>query len=312
MNEAADERRADQGNTGGRGEQVAQGERGGERRGTLSVVPTPIGNPRDITLRALDVLRTAGLVAAEDTRRARRLLDAHEINVRVVSCYDHNEQARTKELLAALNAGTDVALISDAGTPLVNDPGYLVVGAALADGLRVDPLPGASAALSALVGSGLPANRFLYVGFLPRKSAARRTALTELASLSATLIFFEAPHRVVEMLADVREVLGDRSAALVRNLTKSHEEWLRGPLSQVHAELAARAEVKGEITVVVEGVRRGESTNGVGAGGLDPDRVIELLLGAGLDTRTVRSLAGQLTGLARNEVYDRVSVLRPR
>ncbi|MFV2023117.1 MULTISPECIES: 16S rRNA (cytidine(1402)-2'-O)-methyltransferase [unclassified Micromonospora] len=305
MNEAADERRADQGDTGGPGEQ---------RRGTLSVVPTPIGNPRDITLRALDVLRTAGLVAAEDTRRARRLLDAHDIDVRVVSCYDHNEQARTAELISVLNAGTDVALISDAGTPLVNDPGYLVVGAALADGLRVDPLPGASAALSALVGSGLPANRFLYVGFLPRKSAARRTALTELAPLSATLIFFEAPHRVVEMLADVREVLGDRPAALVRNLTKSREEWLRGPLSQVHADLAGRDEVKGEITVVVEGIRRRESTNGggVGAGGLDPDRVIELLLGAGLDTRTVRSLTGQLTGLARNEVYDRVSALRPR
>ncbi|WFE23258.1 16S rRNA (cytidine(1402)-2'-O)-methyltransferase [Solwaraspora sp. WMMD937] len=311
MNEAAGGSRGDQGDAGG---QVDPSGRGDERRGTLSVVPTPIGNPRDITLRALDVLRTAGLVAAEDTRRARRLLDAHDIDVRIVSCYDHNEQARTAELISVLNAGTDVALISDAGTPLVNDPGYLVVGAALADGLRVDPLPGASAALSALVGSGLPANRFLYVGFLPRKSAARRTALTELAPLSATLIFFEAPHRVVEMLADVREVLGDRSAALVRNLTKSHEEWLRGPLSRVHADLAARDEVRGEITVVVEGVRRGESSNGggVGAGGLDPDRVIELLLGAGLDTRTVRSLAGQLTGLARNEVYDRVSALRPR
>ncbi|WJK32758.1 16S rRNA (cytidine(1402)-2'-O)-methyltransferase [Solwaraspora sp. WMMA2065] len=311
MNEAAGGSRGDQGDAG---EQVDPSGRGDERRGTLSVVPTPIGNPRDITLRALDVLRTAGLVAAEDTRRARRLLDAHDIDVRVVSCYDHNEQARTAELISVLNAGTDVALISDAGTPLVNDPGYLVVGAALADGLRVDPLPGASAALSALVGSGLPANRFLYVGFLPRKSAARRTALTELAPLSATLIFFEAPHRVVEMLADVREVLGDRAAALVRNLTKSHEEWLRGPLSQVHADLAARDEVRGEITVVVEGIRRRESTNGggVGAGSLDPDRVIELLLGAGLDTRTVRSLAGQLTGLARNEVYDRVSALRPR
>ncbi|MFY1697509.1 MULTISPECIES: 16S rRNA (cytidine(1402)-2'-O)-methyltransferase [unclassified Solwaraspora] len=288
------------------------GDQGEQRRGTLSVVPTPIGNPRDITLRALDVLRTAGLVAAEDTRRARRLLDAHDIDVRVVSCYDHNEQARTKELVAALNAGTDVALISDAGTPLVNDPGYLVVGAALADGLRVDPLPGASAAVSALVGSGLPANRFLYVGFLPRKSAARRTALTEVAPVAATLIFFEAPHRVVEMLADVREVLGDRSVALVRNLTKSYEEWLRGPLSQVYADLAARDEVRGEVTVVVEGARRRESATGGGAGALDPDRVIELLLGAGLDTRTVRSLAGELTGLHRNEVYDRVSALRPR
>lgn len=289
------------------------GDDGEQRRGTLSVVPTPIGNPRDITLRALDVLRTAGLVAAEDTRRARRLLDAHDIDVRVVSCYDHNEQARTKELVDALNTGTDVALISDAGTPLVNDPGYLVVGAALAEGLRVDPLPGASAALSALVGSGLPANRFLYVGFLPRKSAARRTALTEVAPVAATLIFFEAPHRVVEMLADVREVLGDRSVALVRNLTKSYEEWLRGPLSQVHADLAARDEVKGEVTVVVEGARRREPAGGTGTGGaLDPDRVIELLLGAGLDTRTVRSLAGQLTGLARNEVYDRVAALRPR
>ncbi|MFY1635806.1 16S rRNA (cytidine(1402)-2'-O)-methyltransferase [Solwaraspora sp. WMMB335] len=286
-----------------------------QRRGTLSVVPTPIGNPRDITLRALDVLRTAGLVAAEDTRRARRLLDAHDIDVRVVSCYDHNEQARTAELIAALNAGTDVALISDAGTPLVNDPGYLVVGAALREGLRVDPLPGASAALTALVGSGLPASRFLYVGFLPRRSAARRTALAEVAPVAATLIFFEAPHRVVEMLADVREVLGDRPAALARNLTKSYEEWLRGPLSTIHAELAGRDEVRGELTVVVDGARRGvpATASALGGGGpADPDRVIEMLLGAGLDTRTVRSLAGTLTGLPRNEIYDRVSALRPR
>jgi len=276
--------------------------------GRLFVVPTPIGNPRDITLRALDVLGAVGIVAAEDTRRARRLLDAHGISARLLSYYDHNEESRTPQLIAALRAGTDVAVISDAGTPLVNDPGYLVVTAALREGIPVDALPGASAAVTALVGSGLPVNRFLYVGFLPRKSAARRAALAELAPVAATLIFFEAPHRALEMIADLRAVLGDRSAALARNLTKSYEEWLRGTLSGIHAELAARDEVRGELTMVVDGLRRQDRATGLA---VDPDRVIELLLRAELDTRTVRTLAAELTGLPRNEVYARVSALRP-
>src|ERR687888_1011634 len=226
---------------------------GAAEPGTLYLVPTPIGNPGDITLRAIDVLRHVGIVASEDTRHTRTLIRPHGVEARLLSYHDHNEEPRSRQLLAALRDGVDVALVSDAGTPLVNDPGYRLVTAAIEAGIRVRPLPGASATITAVIGSGLPIHRFHYVGYLPRRGSARRTALERLKRLDAALVLFEAPHRVVEALHDMREVLGDRRAALANNLTKADERFLRGRLASLAAELEAQDAVRGQYTIVVEG-----------------------------------------------------------
>lgn len=270
--------------------------------GTLYLVPTPIGDPRDITLRAIDVLRAVTVVAAEDTRKTRTLLQQCDIEARLLSYHDHNEESRAPQLLAMLRDGDDVALVSDAGTPLVNDPGYRVVAAAIAAGVRVCPLPGASATLTALIGSGLPNHRFHYEGFLPRKAAARRAALAELAPITATLIFFEAPHRIVDTLRDMRDVLGDRPAALARNLTKADERFLRGGLASLVAELAAEDVVRGQYTVVVGGAAEEQ----VAQEEAYADRLIDAVLRAGGGSRVARDVVKELTNLPRNWVYERV------
>ena len=274
--------------------------------GTLFLVPTPIGNFRDITVRAMDVLRAAAVIAAEDTRKASTLLRVLGIQARLVSYYDFNEQARSDQLLRMLQAGQDVALISDAGTPLLNDPGYRIVSAAITAGIRVCPLPGPSAILTALVGSGLPAHRFHYAGFLPRKSAARQAAIGQLCDLPATLIFFEAPHRLLAMLCDLREVLGDRDAALARNLSKNDEEYLRGPLSAIESELTARAEVRGEYTVVVTGAAERDFS----AADRLADHLARALLERGAAVHLVRDVVKDVTGLPRNRVYQRLQALQ--
>lgn len=273
--------------------------------GTLYLVPTPIGHPRDITLRAIDVLGSVDLIAAEDTRHARTLLQPLAIGTRLVSYHDHNEQSRTGQLLDALRAGQDVALISDAGTPMVNDPGYRLVTAAIEAGLRVVPLPGASAAVSALIGSGLPVHRFCYVGFLPRKAAARQAALRELRDIDASLIFFEAPHRLLETVRDARAVLGDRRAALARSISKPDERFLRGTLAELDAELAGVDTVRGQYTVVVAGADPVAST----ADRAEAGRIAGVLLANGADPRLTRATVQELTGLARNEVYELVAGL---
>lgn len=279
------------------------GQRTGDTgRGTLYLVPTPIGNPRDITLRAIDVLGRVGVIASEDTRHARTLLRSLGIETRLVSYHDHNEESRSQQLLDSLRDGVDVALVSDAGTPLVNDPGYRMVTVAIAEGIRVCPLPGATASVTALIGSGLPSHTFHYAGFLPRRETARRAALTGLRGLSATLICFEAPHRIVETLQDMREVLGDRSAALARNLTKNDEEFLRGPLSVLAAGLAADQVVRGQYTVVVAGAAEENSDETRDLA----DRITGALLGHGLDARLTREVVREVTGLPRNWVYERV------
>jgi 16S rRNA (cytidine1402-2'-O)-methyltransferase len=283
---------------------TAGDEEPGPARGTLYLVPTPIGNFRDITLRAMDVLRAVSVVAAEDTRKARTLLRALDIEASLLSYYDFNEQARSIQLMRVLDQGRDVALITDAGTPLVNDPGYRMVAAAIAGGVRVCPLPGPSAALTALIGSGLPSQRFQYIGFLPRKSSARRTAAAALADLPATLIFFEAPHRLGETLADLQEVLGDRDAALARNLTKPTEEYLRGPLSAIIAEIARRGAIRGEYTLVVAGADKAETTGREDLA----DRMAQALLRRGVHPHAVRDIVKEVTGLPRNLVYERVQL----
>jgi 16S rRNA (cytidine1402-2'-O)-methyltransferase len=196
--------------------------------GTLYVVASPIGHAQDLSPRALETLRTADLVLAEDTRSARKLLDGHGIDRRTQSCFDANEPARATQAAALLRSGASIALLSEAGTPTVSDPGYRVVRAAIAAGARVVPVPGPSAVLAALVGSGLPTDRFFFVGFPPRKAGARQGLLAQLRSLPATLVFFESPHRIGATLVDLVAVLGkDRPACLARELTKTHEEFAR-------------------------------------------------------------------------------------
>ena len=223
----------------------------------LYLVATPIGNLGDITLRALDVLRRADRIACEDTRQTQKLLNHFQIEKKTVSCHEHNERSRATELVQSIKAGEAVALVTDAGMPGISDPGRLVVAAAIASGIPVVPVPGANAALSALVASGLPAAEFTFLGFLPEKAGARRTCLEKLAAApresAQTLIFYEAPHRIAQTLSDMQETWGASLRAVVaRELTKIHEEFLRGTVAEVRAALAARGAVRGEITLLIE------------------------------------------------------------
>ncbi|MPY87411.1 MAG: 16S rRNA (cytidine(1402)-2'-O)-methyltransferase [Luteitalea sp.] len=219
--------------------------------GRLYVVSTPIGNLEDVTLRALDVLRTVALIAAEDTRRTRRLLTRAGIDTRMTSLHGHNERAATARVLAELSAGRDVALVSDAGTPLLSDPGLTLVRQALDVGLPVEPVPGPSAVLAALVMSGMPTHQFTFLGFPPARGKARRTWLQTLAQERRTVICFEAPHRVRQTLEDVARLIGDCSVAVCRELTKIHEELVRGPISSVLTSSALKQPV-GEFTLVFD------------------------------------------------------------
>jgi 16S rRNA (cytidine1402-2'-O)-methyltransferase len=219
--------------------------------GKLLVVATPIGNLDDLSPRARDALAAADLVACEDTRHTGRLLAHLGLDKPLVSLHEHNERQRLPRLLADLEDGRTIALVSDAGTPLVSDPGYLLVREAVARGVRVEPLPGPSALLAALVASALPPHPFTFAGFPPPKPGKRRNFYRRWVALDHTLVFYESPHRLLPSLADARAELGDRPAAVCRELTKLHEEVLRGRLSEIEAELAARPAVKGEIVLVV-------------------------------------------------------------
>jgi 16S rRNA (cytidine1402-2'-O)-methyltransferase len=219
--------------------------------GTLYIVPTPIGNLEDITLRALRVLREVSLIAAEDTRTTGRLLAHFEIETSQISYHEHNKLARLDAVLGALQEG-DVALVSDAGTPGLSDPGYELIRAAIAQGIRVEPLPGPNALLPALVASGLPTDRFLFLGFLPRKSSQRRAALETVRDLPYTLVLYEAPHRLLDTLADLGEIFGERQVVVARELTKLHEEIWRGTPQGALAHFGS-GHLRGEITLVVEG-----------------------------------------------------------
>jgi len=265
--------------------------------GTLSVVATPIGNLEDVTLRALRVLREADLLLAEDTRRTRVLLDRHGIEARPRSLHAHNEAARTDEALAALAAGRNVALVSDAGTPLVSDPGERLVARAIAAGHAVVPVPGPSAALAALVASGLPAEAFTFLGFLPRKAGLRAARLAALAGRTETLILFESPRRVAATLRELARSLGERRACVARELTKLHEELARGTLAELATRFADGA--RGEVTIVVEGAPPlAVETN--------PDTLRERvreLLAAGGSARDVAAQLARETGEAKRVVY---------
>jgi 16S rRNA (cytidine1402-2'-O)-methyltransferase len=219
--------------------------------GTLYIVATPIGNLEDITLRARRILRECDWIACEDTRQTRKLLEHLNISKPLVSYYEHNEAGRAGELVVKLEAGANVALVSDAGTPLISDPGYRVVTAAIDAGIPVVPIPGVTAAVSALSGSGLATDSFRFCGFLPAKTSQRRKVLEQLKQETCTLIFYETPHRILDALKDVEAVMGARPAVVARELTKIHEEFVRGTAAEIHAVLAARASVKGEITLLI-------------------------------------------------------------
>lgn len=219
--------------------------------GTLYLVATPIGNLQDITLRGLEILRRVGLIAAEDTRQTRILLDHYQIRTRLISYHEHNKLTRLDQVLEALALG-DVALVSDAGTPALNDPGYELVKAALQAGYSVSPAPGPSAPVAALVASGLPTDAFLYLGYLPRRTSQRKALLERVAELPYTLIFLEAPHRLLPALQDLLLALGDRPLAVARELTKLHEEIYRANVSAAIAHFSEQPP-RGEITLVVAG-----------------------------------------------------------
>lgn len=221
--------------------------------GHLYVVATPIGNLEDITFRAVRVLSESDCIAAEDTRHTARLLEHYKIKTPLVSYHEHNEVKRAAEFIERMKGGTDIALVTDAGTPSVSDPGYRLVKAAAEAGIRIVPIPGVSAAITALSAAGLATDAFVFIGFAARKSARRREQLNVLSAEKRTLIFYESPRRIVGFLDDVAAAMGDRQAVLAREMTKIHEEFLRGTLSEVKAELESRSSVKGECTLVVEG-----------------------------------------------------------
>jgi len=278
--------------------------------GTLYVVASPIGNAQDLSPRALATLRTADLVLAEDTRAARKLLEGHGIDRRTQSCFDANEPARAEQAASWLRSGASVALLSEAGTPTVSDPGYRVVRAAIAAGARVVPVPGPSAVLAALVGSGLPTDRFFFLGFPPRKSGARHELLAQLRSLDATLVFFESPHRVAATLSDLAAVLGpDRPACVSRELTKSHEEFVRGSLAELARRYADERPL-GEVTLVVGGAPQGLESNGP----CDEEVCARAraLLAEGLSVRDAADTLASETGRPRRETYRVMLDLRRR
>jgi 16S rRNA (cytidine1402-2'-O)-methyltransferase len=222
----------------------------------LYLVATPIGNLEDITLRALRVLRSADRIACEDTRQTRKLLDRYDIATPTISSHEHNEAERSGQLIAELKNGARIAVVSDAGTPGISDPGMVLAAAAIAAGIPVYPIPGASALLAALVASGLSTEQFSFVGFLPPKAGARRTALEDLAaglSRPTTLVFYEAPHRIADTLADVEMIWGpDCRVVLARELTKLHEEFLRSTVQDVRNQLAARESIRGEMVLLLD------------------------------------------------------------
>jgi len=268
--------------------------------GRLYVVATPIGNLDDITYRAVRVLREAGVIACEDTRRTRKLLDHYGIQKPTVSYHEHNEAERAAELAARLGAGEAIALVSDAGVPLVSDPGYRLVRAAIEMGIPVEPVPGPSAALAALSASGLPTDAFHFGGFLPAKPGQRLHALQKLCEEQATLIFFEAPHRILEALEAVEQALGPRPVVVARELTKVHEEFLRGTPAEVRAQLLARDAVKGEITLLI-----GKAIAPV-ADGTPLAEAVEALERAGASRMDAIKQVARKRGLSKRQVYEQL------
>jgi len=272
--------------------------------GTLYIIATPIGNLEDITQRALRMLGEVDVVACEDTRRTRVLLNHFGIKTKTISYHEHNERERAEQICKLLISGKNVALVSDAGTPLINDPGFRVTNAAIELDLPVISIPGPTAFVTALVASGLPSDKFFFAGFLPARANARRVKLEELCAIRATLVFYEAPHRIAATLADALEVLGNRPAAVARELTKLHEEIARGSLSELVQRFGA-APARGEMVLVISGAGIDEepgTEETAPMSGRLIERVSELER-EGLDAKAALKKAARELGIKRAEAY---------
>jgi 16S rRNA (cytidine1402-2'-O)-methyltransferase len=271
--------------------------------GTLYLVATPIGNLADITYRAVETLKSVATIACEDTRQTRKLLDHYDIVRPMLSYHEHNEEDRTAGLLARLLAGEDIALVSDAGTPLISDPGYRIVRAATEAGVQVVPIPGASAVLSALSASGLPTDSFCFHGFAPRKSGERQRLFASLSGTEMVHVFYESPHRVLETLEDLEHALGDPPVVAARELTKLHEEFLRGRASEVRARLASRDLVRGEFTLVL-----GKPQTSANSEELTIPEEVQALEKAGLPRMDAIKEVARRRGLPKRDVYAQVEI----
>jgi 16S rRNA (cytidine1402-2'-O)-methyltransferase len=273
--------------------------------GTLYLVSTPIGNLEDITHRAVRLLREVDVIACEDTRHTKKLLSHYGIGTRTISYHEHNERERAAELLGRLKQGLDVAIVSDAGTPGISDPGFRLARLAIENDVRVVPVPGASALITALVASGMPTDEFFFGGFLPARSGARRTRLGELRSMPATLIFYEGPHRIAATLKDAQEILGEREAVVARELTKIHEEIVRGRLSELAARFSSADSARGEMVLIIDRavieVEGGKDKTVASVAA----RVTELE-NEGLDHRAALKKAARELGISRDEAYRRL------
>lgn len=278
-------------------------------QGVLYIVATPIGNLDDLSSRAVSVLNSVDVVAAEDTRHSGRLLQHLGLHKRLIALHDHNERDRAGSLLQELEAGRSVALISDAGTPLISDPGYVLVREARSRGLKVSPIPGACALVAALSAAGLPTDRFLFVGFLPAKRSGRRAALEQQVRETATLVFYESPHRILDAVSDIAAVFGEeREIVLGRELTKTFETFYSGSVAEVLATLEADPHgTKGEFVVMIHGAE--PMTSDDDAGALDVDRLLKLLLPE-LPVKKVAKLVAELSGRPKNELYQRALELK--
>jgi len=266
--------------------------------GVLYIVATPIGNLEDITLRAIRVLKEADVIAAEDTRHTQKLLSKFDIHTPLTSYHDHNKEEKAPVLVARLLEGKNVALVSDAGTPGISDPGYFLINLAVDQKIPVVPIPGATAAIAALSVSGLPTDRFVFEGFLPSKHTARMKRLIELAKEERTLIFYEAPHRIMQALEDMQTVLGDRKAVLTRELTKVHEQVLRGRIPDVRRQLEAGS-MKGEFTIIVEA-----AASGADRVNISPEEYLKnLILHRGLPKKEAIAVAAHDLGMPKKEIY---------
>jgi 16S rRNA (cytidine1402-2'-O)-methyltransferase len=285
----------------------------------LYIVATPIGNLNDITLRALDVLKRVDRIACEDTRQTQKLLNHFGIATPTISCHEHNERERSNELIDVLKNGGRTALVSDAGTPGISDPGSWLVSAAIAAGVPVTPIPGANAAICALVASGLPSAEFQFVGFLPEKAGARRTRLESLLSeaesipTARTLILYEAPHRILLTLADLESVWGpELSIVVARELTKIHEEFLRGTVAEARRELAARDQMRGEITLLVEARPRSGSSAGAESRESVAAAVARIQAEAGVDEKEALKRLARERGQSKSDLYRELQRERAR
>jgi len=282
---------------------VADATMRGGMAGTLFIVATPIGNLEDITHRAVRVLREVDLIACEDTRHTQKLLNHFGINARTLSYHEYNERERAEQLCELLEQGKNIALVSDAGTPLISDPGFRIVNAAIERGINVVPIPGSAAFVAALAASGLPTGQFLFAGFLPARATARRAKLEELSATPATLVFYEAPHRIASSLKDAAEVLGNRQAVIARELTKLHEEIMRGSLRELAEQFESRT-AKGEIVLLIDGANKTSSSrDGASA---SPETLIARvseLEQQGTDSKEALKVAARELGLKRAEAY---------